>query len=114
MGIEMKYNFQTDFTLQKIKETIIKAVSPKKIILFGSRARGEVDNNSDYDILVIKDNIKNERDISRRINYELLNEHIESDVEILATSTEKWNKHKDNIAFIYKNINAESLVLYER
>jgi len=109
----MKYNYKTDSTLKKIRETILSAVSPEKIILFGSRARGEIDEKSDYDILIIMSSGENERQITRLINYRLLDENIDSQIDILATSTDKWNKNKDNIAFIYKNIAREGVILYE-
>ena len=109
----MNGNYKEDLTLLKIRDTIIKAVAPRKIILFGSKARGKATEDSDYDILVIKDNIDNERQITRKINYELLKENIAAEVDLIATSTEKWNKNKDNIAYIYKNINSEGIVLYE-
>ena len=110
----MNYDYQNDSILEKVKEIIIKAVSPRKIILFGSRARGEANEYSDYDILVIKDDVENERHITRKINYELLNEDIDTGIDILATSTEKWDRNKDNIAYIYKSINSEGIILYER
>ena len=37
----MKYNYLTDDNLHKIYDLIKKEVNPTKIILFGSRARGE-------------------------------------------------------------------------
>ena len=107
-----KYN-QQDQTLNKIREIIIKTVSPNKIILFGSRARGEAKPESDYDILIIKDNLRNERIITRKINYELLNENIDTEIDLIATSTDKWNKNSDDISYIYKDINSEGIVLYE-
>lgn len=36
----------------------LKKYSPEKIILFGSRARGEADEFSDFDILVLKETEK--------------------------------------------------------
>lgn len=33
---------------------ILKSYDPERIILFGSRARGEADEHSDYDLMVIK------------------------------------------------------------
>lgn len=39
--------------LEEIKEKIIKTVSPQKIILFGSYARGITDEDSDIDLIVI-------------------------------------------------------------
>ena len=77
LGTQPSRNYnQQDHTLDKIKDIIIRTVSPDKIILFGSRARGEAKSNSDYDILIIKDGLKNERILTRKINYELINEHI--------------------------------------
>jgi predicted nucleotidyltransferase len=40
--------------LEKAIEIIIRSVDPEKIILFGSRARGDHNKESDYDICVIK------------------------------------------------------------
>ena len=107
-----KYN-QQDQTLNKIKDIIVKTVSPNKVILFGSRARGEAKSDSDYDILVIKDNLTNERVLTRKINYELISEDIDTEIDVIATSTEKWNKNSNDISYIYKNINTEGIVLYE-
>lgn len=41
--------------LEEIKEKIVKAVSPEKIILFGSYATGTATEESDLDLLVIWD-----------------------------------------------------------
>ena len=38
-----------------IVRRIVAAAQPEKIILFGSRARGDARHNSDYDVLVIKE-----------------------------------------------------------
>lgn len=42
----MNYNIKDDKTLKKIQNIIIDTVSPDKIILFGSRARGDIEGNS--------------------------------------------------------------------
>ena len=42
-----------DENLIKIKETIKNIFPECRIILFGSKVRGDFDNQSDYDILVI-------------------------------------------------------------
>ena len=39
--------------LDEIVRRIVEAVDPDKIILFGSRARGDAHPDSDYDILII-------------------------------------------------------------
>jgi len=108
----MKYNIENDLTLKKILRIIINTVSPQKIILFGSRAHGEIVENSDYDILVIKDDIENERTVTKQINYELFKENIDKEVDILATTTKKWNRNINKIGLIYKQIHSEGIVLY--
>ena len=109
----MGYDYTQDPVLRKIQTAIVNAVAPNKIVLFGSRIRGDVSDKSDYDILVIKDQVRNEREITRRINYELLNLSIDQDVDVIAASTETWNRNIDNIAFVYRRINSEGIVLYE-
>ena len=44
--------------LQEMIDRIRKAVAPERIILFGSRARGQQRNRSDYDLLVIQESEK--------------------------------------------------------
>lgn len=46
-------NFQTES--QEVIDRIAKYCKPKKIILFGSFAKGEQNSGSDIDLLVIKD-----------------------------------------------------------
>jgi uncharacterized protein len=48
--------------IRRIADTIIHEYQPDRIILFGSRARGEARPDSDIDILVVSDR---ERDLPR-------------------------------------------------
>ena len=58
--------------LQTIVEIIIEEANPEQVILFGSRAKGTAQEESDYDFLVVVRGIQNEREISRRIYRALL------------------------------------------
>lgn len=40
--------------IRQMVETIVAAVSPAKVILFGSRARGEARADSDVDLLIVE------------------------------------------------------------
>jgi predicted nucleotidyltransferase len=44
-----------DLRLKQITDTIVAAMKPKRILLFGSRARGDGGPDSDYDLLVEMD-----------------------------------------------------------
>ncbi|MCL4300057.1 MAG: nucleotidyltransferase domain-containing protein [Anaerolineae bacterium] len=43
-----------DDRLEEIVQTILTVGRPQKIVLFGSRARGEAKRDSDYDVLIIE------------------------------------------------------------
>ena len=46
-------------TLQEAVGRIVAAFHPTKVILFGSHARGEADEGSDVDLMVIKQQVEN-------------------------------------------------------
>jgi uncharacterized protein len=45
----------TDPTLDLLRDRLVAALAPRSIILFGSRARGTAEADSDYDILIVAD-----------------------------------------------------------
>lgn len=42
-------------TIEKITKKIVSEYNPQKVILFGSYAYGDPDENSDFDLLVVKE-----------------------------------------------------------
>ena len=110
--LKMQYSIAQDPILKQIQTAVVEAVSPDKIILFGSRARGEATFHSDYDLFVIKDDIQNEREIVHQINYRLLRVDIGQAVDIVVASTETWNRNVNKIGMIYKKIDEEGITLH--
>lgn len=45
----------TDQLIQEMTDIIVRGVNPRKVVLFGSHARGEARPGSDLDFLVIED-----------------------------------------------------------
>lgn len=55
--VDSKVPIMTDREfLEKIKETVLSYDGKAEVILFGSRARGDYKEDSDWDILVLTDN----------------------------------------------------------
>ena len=49
-------------TIQAITQLIVERFEPEQVILFGSCARGETDENSDLDLLVVLPHTTTNRD----------------------------------------------------
>lgn len=49
----------TDRTLQLLIDRIVEKVDPDRILLFGSRARGDMREDSDYDLLIVLPQVSN-------------------------------------------------------
>lgn len=98
--------------LKEIVNTIIASVHPEKIILFGSRARKDHREHSDYDLMVIKRGLKNERKISRRIYRALFDQKINRAVDIIVVDKDKLRIQMKNPYLIYSWALKEGKVLY--
>jgi len=61
-----------DPVLEELVRRLVNAFQPERIYLFGSKARGEADDDSDYDLaVVVPDSAPHDRQ-SSRLAYEVL------------------------------------------
>ncbi len=100
-----------DDYLPAIIECIVKSVSPDKIILFGSRLRGEKGPDVDYDILVIKQGATNRRAVTHQIYLSLTD--IPAAVDILVATPEKIEQDRHKQGFVLAEA-IKGRVVYER
>lgn len=73
--------------LPAIVGRIVRLVDPVRIVLFGSRARGDADDDSDYDLLIIFDEIRDRRETRVALYRALADLPIGKDI-VLATREE--------------------------
>ena len=102
--------------LQNIVEDIIKETGAEKIILFGSYARGEENENSDLDLLIIEKEPFN-RERSRRKEIKKIREALSKyriPKDILVYDKNEFENWKDSINHIIAQSVKEGKVLYER
>jgi len=97
---------------KQIVDFITSRISPEKIVLFGSYARGENTANSDIDILIVMKNLDNERKITGQLYKALLDADIPTSIDFIAIDYDKYNILKNRVGFIYKTIEQEGQVLY--
>ena len=80
-------NAADDAWLPQIVGRIVRAVDPVRIILFGSRARGDSRPDSDYDLLVVMDELANRRETRVEIRRSFVDLAVGADV-LVATLAE--------------------------
>ena len=102
---------ETDPLLEEIVARIRRASRPQRIILFGSRARGEARPNSDYDLLVIQES--DEPRYQRAAPLYTALADLPAEVEVLVyTPDEVWEWSGVPQAFVTTAIR-EGKLLYE-
>ena len=99
-------------TLIHLVDILMREVDPDRIILFGSRARGDNEERSDYDICVLKTGVTHRRNLAKRI-YRLLYD-IDVPVDIIVETPEHFDQLKENRFLVYKEIAKNGKVIYER
>ena len=115
--------------MKKIPESIIKIINEfiegvnkilgdrvKKIILYGSYARGDFNESSDIDVMILTDLSTNEIEEYKTKIYDYAweienNNNFEIDISPLVKNIDKYNKRIEVIPF-YMNVQKEGIVLY--
>ncbi|MCW7079915.1 MAG: nucleotidyltransferase domain-containing protein [Candidatus Desulfofervidus auxilii] len=102
---------------EEIKRIILEVaekygVKVDRIILFGSRARGDFRYDSDWDILIVSET-KTDRNTERRFLYECVLRLLDLDVdaELVMVSRDYYNKRKNAFGNICGTATLEGVVL---
>ncbi len=98
--------------LKNLVDTLVREIEPDRIILFGSRARGESADRSDYDLCVLKTGVTHRRDLAKKI-YRLLYD-LNAPVDVIVETPERFAQLKHKRHLIYKTIAVEGQVIYEK
>ncbi|MBZ0264240.1 nucleotidyltransferase domain-containing protein [bacterium] len=99
-----------DETLQEILNRIREAVNPSKIYLLGSRARGDFNPDSDFDIAVIYDGEKSKQEI--RIEARRSCSGIAAAIDILTLTSLEFDRFKDIGTSLAKEISVNGRLVY--
>jgi predicted nucleotidyltransferase len=100
----------SDWVKYQVKEAIRSIDPDAKVILFGSRARGDNDSASDWDFLVLTTNPINENK-KREIRHKLIDTELQAE-EVISTiihSEESWMQYVNTP--LYKNISSDGIEL---
>jgi len=98
--------------IDKIVPIIVSLASPDQIILFGSYARGDYTDKSDIDLLIIKKDLKNGREINNILYRAFFDNKIDVPIDLISVDYNKYNELNNTIGYIYKTIKEEGKILY--
>lgn len=91
---------QNNPLVEKITRIIIETVHPIKVIVFGSFARGEQEEQSDIDIMVIKEDMKPRSIRAREIRRQLRGIKFPVDIMVYTPAEISEWEHVPN-SFVY-------------
>jgi predicted nucleotidyltransferase len=98
-------------TIKRLTELLIQAAKPKRIIMFGSQARGEAGEDSDLDVMEVEEGVSDRAAEMVRLNRLLRS--LDIPVDLLVVSAEKFNYWCDTPGNVYFEAATEGEVLYE-
>lgn len=100
---------RADPVLEHITRTILQHCAPRRIVLYGSRARGDAHADSDYDVMV-------ELDETRQDDLELtlIKSLFDEDVDVFVTTAAHFAAQRDDVGLLAYLIDREGKVIYAR
>ncbi len=101
-----------DALIQEITRRIVEGVNPSRVILFGSRARGDYDGDSDVDLFIEMES--DEPRWMRRKRVDRLFPRRWWPMDLYILTPEEIRTWEGSLATILPTIKQEGKVLYER
>ena len=98
-----------DPKLQEIVRRIVEAVHPTRIYLFGSRARGDAREDSDYDILVIYDGPLDKREVKIVARHSL---PVDTSFDIFALSSYEMDRYRHVATTLQREVSENGVLVY--
>ena len=111
LGLRTKAPIRNAETIKRLTELLIEAAKPKRIIMFGSQARGEAGEASDLDVMVVEEGVSDPAAEMVRLNRLLLS--LDIPVDLLVVSSEKFNYWCETPGNVYFEAATDGKVLYE-
>jgi predicted nucleotidyltransferase len=98
--------------LRKAIRVIVQVAKPQKIILFGSRVQRNNPSQSDYDLLVLKRDLKKTRALAQKIYLNFKN--IGAPIDVIVADLKTYEELKEDPYLIYREAAQHGRVIYEK
>jgi len=94
-------------------DSVVAYFQPRRVILFGSHARGEADPDSDIDLLVIVDDDAAPEKVTLRAGYESRRAYRRA-ADVIPVRESVFQRKRDIVGTLSFDASREGVVVYER
>jgi len=109
--MNFKFNQTKKAELKKLISLIVEMYDPDRIVLFGSQARGDWNQESDFDIFVVDCNIKRPMG---EVNSAAYRANIELQFDCLKTTSADMLKFKNSTNHVLAHAQREGVDIYNK
>ena len=103
-----------EHAIERIVAQLCKTYGPEKIILFGSCARGDFGEDSDIDLLIVKETALRPLDRMREVYKVVYSPHHYLAIDPLVLTSKELTQRLEARDYLVQEIVREGKVLYER
>ena len=96
----------------ELKDALLDAYDPEAIILFGSLGRGDADEFSDVDLLIVMETDRDVKELGEEMTKYL--NHLSEDKHIIVRTAEDFCRHMDIPGTLVFSARREGRILYEK
>jgi predicted nucleotidyltransferase len=108
----MRLPAPTNADIQRVVDLVVGEVSPLRIVLFGSTARGEQREGSDLDLMVVMPEGADRRAIAQSL-YELMYRHrVMVPTQFLISTPDGYAAHRATRGLVYREISRDGREVY--
>lgn len=97
--------------LKEIKETVLDVDPQAEVVLFGSRARGDFHDESDWDVLILVDKEETDFNFKRRIRETIYELELKQGTVISTIIKNKKFWQDISVTPLYKEVEKDGIVL---
>jgi predicted nucleotidyltransferase len=102
---------RTEELISKVSEVLVEAAHPKRIILFGSRARGDSRGDSDFDVIVVQEQPADRLREMVRLNHLL--RKFDAAIDLLVVSEDRFQYWRDTPGKVYHEAASQGRTHYD-
>jgi predicted nucleotidyltransferase len=109
----MSFPPPTEADIKRVVDLVVETVGPLRIVLFGSAARGELQEGSDLDIMVVMPDGTDTLRVAQRLYVAKARKRVRGVlVDFIVTTPSRYEQSKDNLGSVYREIEQHGREVY--